>query len=400
MPQYIYEAIDPSGQPNRGEISAANVAEAVAALESQGLSIQSISAVTHGGGAVQSVTTNEQAGPVGPTEASLDRHFDAIIERRGTILPALRALVSELPAGRAKREIEQLIEEVSRAGSGTELRQSENAIRWLPLLASGFSADTTTRRLSDLIAYATRDLQIRSERRRLFAYPVFVMLVVMTVFGLLCLLVVPVFDNMFTEFGLRLPAPTRVLIGFARQFREHPIQTLMTICGIAGAIYLAVRLWTHFAITTRLFGFASGGNTSNVSTMSSLTGQLAELLQVGVSTPDAIWIAGHGCDHYYFKKASEQLARDAFSQARPLGQSRVARSFPANLIHALDVNQGRPNIPLLRELSELYAQRVNRRVDWSTGAMVQISIVLLGAAVAFLVIALFAPLLTLISGLS
>jgi type IV pilus assembly protein PilC len=153
-------------------------------------------------------------------------------------------------------------------------------------------------------------------------------------------------------------------------------------------------------MTTRLFGSAVSGNSSNVSAMSSLTGQLAELLQIGVSRPDAIWIAGHGCENYYFKKAAEQLARDAYSQDRPLSDSPAARTFPANVILALDVGDGRPSIGLLRELSAMYAQRVYRRVDWSTGAVAQISIVLLGAIVAFLVIALFLPLVTLISGLS
>ena len=331
---------------------------------------------------------------------AIDRHFDAVLERRDTLVPALHALVSELPSGRTKREIGQLIRIVSSTQSGAELRTSDEAVRWLPLLSAGLSSANSTRRLGDLIDYANRDLQIRSERNRLLAYPIILTVLAMFVLGWLCLMVVPIFDSMFSEFGLRLPAPTLAIVELTRQLQAHPLRTPLIICGIAVSIYVAIRLWTHFAMTTRLFGSVVSGNSSSVSAMSSLTGQLAELLQIGISRPDALWIAGRGCENYHFKKAAEQLARDAYSRDRPLAESRAARSFPANVILALDVGDGHPNIGLLRELSAMYAQRVYRRVDWSTGAVAQISIVLLGAIVAFLVIALFLPLVSLISGLS
>lgn len=398
MPTYRYEAHNSNQTLVSGEIEAATVSEAVTKLETDGLSIQSISMV------VQDPDSSGLGAPVTdpsrkPASESLTQHFDRILERRETLIPALEALSSELPAGRARREITQLASEVSCAHSGAELCQHENAIRWLPLLASGFAGESSSRRLSDLIAYATRDIQNRMYRRRMLAYPLAVAILAIAVLGMLCLLVVPVFDNMFQDFGLRLPTPTRWLLTFTRGIQEQPLKTIGVIAAIAAAIYAIVRVWTHFSLTTRLFGFAIAGNSASVSAMSSLTGQLAELLQMGVSVPDAIWIAGRGCENYHFRKASEQLARDAHTGVVPLRNSPAANTFPANVLHALDID-GKPNPDLLRELSTMYAQRVQRRVDWASGAMAQFSVVLVGIAVGFLVIALFLPMVSLISGLS
>jgi type IV pilus assembly protein PilC len=337
---------------------------------------------------------------VSPGAATLERYFDAVIERRETMLPALRALVSDLPASRVKRDIEELVSEISEARSSDDLRHSDTAVRWLPLLAAGFSSDATSQRLSDLLRYATRDLQIRTERVRLLTYPALVALISLVVLALLCLLIVPTFEQMFAEFGLRLPAPTLLVIEVTRQFRFHAIRTLLMMVGIGALLYAAVWLWTRFSLTTRLFGSAVAGNSASVTAMSSLTGRLAELLQLGVPLADAIWIAGQGCDHYHFRQASEQLAADSYSQAAPLTQSSAAACFPANVIHALEPGAGGPKVGLLRELSSMYARRVHRRVDWSTGAIAQLSIVVLGAAIAFVVVALLMPLLSLISGLS
>ena len=400
MPNYNYHAIDREGRAERGQVSAGSVSEAVLELEGRGLNVQSIFADQGGSENVTSAFVGTQRSVASPSASTLERYFDVVIERRDAMLPALRALVSDLPTSQVKRDMEELVLEVSEAQSSDELRRSETAVRWLPLLAAGFSSDATSQRLSDLIRYATRDLQIRTERVRLLTYPILVTLISLIVLALLSLLIVPTFEEMFADFGIRLPAPTLLVIEVTRQLRFHAIRTLLVIVGIALLLYVTTRLWTRFSLTTRLFGSAVAGNSASVTAMSSLTGRLAELLQLGVPLPDAIWIAGQGCDHYHFRKASEQLAADAFSHAAPLAQSSAAACFPANVIHALEHGPEGQKIGLLRELSSMYARRVHRRVDWSTGAIAQISIVVLGVAIAFVVIAMLMPLLSLITGLT
>lgn len=401
MADYRYEALDPNGKTVEGEIAAANVTEAVRRLEASGLVVAAITAASSGpsGGGIAGSNQNA-AGTGSQTESILERHFEAILKRREQLIPALQAVSSELPAGSTKHQIDQLIRELSDARSAADLRLSKHMVRWLPMLVSGFSAETSTQRFSDLIAYAVRDQQTRSERRRVLVYPVLVMLGALLVFSMMTLLIVPVVDKMFAEFALQLPAPTLAVVELSRQIRFHPVRTLLLALAFVATIMAVIRLWTHFSLSTRFFGFALRGNSASLSAMSVLTGQLAELLHIGVPLPDAIWIAGRGCESYYYRKATEQLARDAHSGSPYLRQSRVANRFPANLLHAMEVDHGSPSVPLLRELSTMYAERVHRRVDWTTGAVAQISIVALGVAVGFMVIALLAPLFSLISALS
>jgi type II secretory pathway component PulF len=400
LPSYNYHAINRQGQAERGLVSAGSASEAVSELEARGLNVQSIFAEQVELEGLSSTFPGARQPMASPGTSTLKRYFDAVIEQRDTMLPALRALVSDLPSSRVKRDMEELVSEVSEARGSDELLHSETAVRWLPLLAAGFSSDATSQRLSDLIRYATRDLQIRTERVRLLTYPILVTLISLIVLALLSLLIVPTFETMFADFGIRLPAPTLLVIEATRQLRFHAIRTLLLIVGTGVLFYVAARLWTRFSLTTRLFGSAVAGNSSAVTAMSSLTGRLAELLQLGVPLADAIWIAGQGCDHYHFRKASEQLATDAHSHVAPLTHSSAAACFPANVIHALEPGPEGPRIGLLRELSSMYAGRVHRRVDWVTGAIAQLSIVVLGVLIAFVVVALLMPLLSLITSLS
>jgi type IV pilus assembly protein PilC len=204
---------------------------------------------------------------------------------------------------------------------------------------------------------------------------------------------------MYSEFGLRLPGPTLLLVTLGGPLHSHPIESLAVVVLLIVSVFFVVRLWNRFAITTRYFGRVTAGNSANVSAMSSLTRQLAELLSINVSLPDALWIAGHNSGHHFFQGVTAELARDA--HRGQLAESPVARTMPANLIHALQAGpDGQPSVPLLRELATIYSDRVADRVDWSSGAIAQLALVLVGIVVAFFVIALFMPMVSLISGLS
>lgn len=399
MPHFSYQATLANGQNTSGELSAESLPTAIAELESRGLTVQSIRLAS-----TERAASDSQAADDSPmrTEATtLEQHFVAAVERKEILVPALTSLASEIPSGRGRREILQLAEAVRNAATSTDLRRSKVAISWLPLLVTGFNSESSTQRLSDLISYASRESRNRSQRRRLFAYPLALLALGLVITTFLSVIALPTFDDMFHDFELKLPTPTLTVLFVADQVRFHFARTLLVVMVVTGAVYGFARLWTHFAMTTRLFGRFTSGNTANVSVMSSLTSQLAELLSIDLSLSDALWVAGQSCQHYHFRNVTEQLSRDAHDNVKSLRDSPVAHNLPVNVIHALETGPGdQPNIKLLRELSAMYGDRASQRMDWSSGALAQLAIVMVGLVVGYVVIALFMPLVSMVSSLS
>lgn len=395
MALYLYEANNEDQQKVSEEIQAESVSEAIQQLEARGLTILSIRQVD-----AERASSNAATRSVvpGSDNLSLEEHFESALRRREVLIPALTALADDMPAGRPRTEMRNVVSALQDAKSTTELRRSDIIVQWLPLLSSGFTSETTTQQLGDLIAHAARESENRRQRRRLLAYPIIVALLAFSVVVFISALVVPIFSSMFREFGLHLPAPTLMVVFLGEEMRDHPIRFFGSAALIALACYGLVRWWVRLALTTRLFGMFTSGNSANVSAMSSLTGRLAELLSIGISLPDALWIAGQGCRHHHFQLVAQQLARDA--HLGRVSESPVAHNLPANVLSAMDGVHGEPNVPLLRELSSMYAHRISERVEWSTGIVAQFAIIAIGVAVGFVVIALFMPLVSLISGLS
>lgn len=402
--KYVYQARTDAGDLIEDEVTAESVTAAIAQIEAKGWVVESISVVGQANvdqERAATVTADrsqvERSGP--STGSQLDDQYQAALDRRSTLVPALEALTAEMPMGKAKAEIHSLAKSLQQAEFAADLRRSKVATRWLPLLVTGLGDEQNSRRVSDLIAHASMESSNRQQRRRALAYPLLLLFLSIGVFLMLCAVVVPTFDSMFEEFGLHLPMLTECIVFVSRQMTKNPVLVVVFLGSVIAAIYVALRVWSYFALTTKVFGFAIAGNSANVTAMSSLIRQLAELLSINVALPDALWIAGHQCQHRHFRHAAEQLARDAHRGG--INDSLAAHNFPANVIHALQAGPGNgPHIPLLRELSEMYSHRVENRVDWSTGAIAQLAMLALGIIIALFTIALFAPLVSLVSGLS
>lgn len=327
---------------------------------------------------------------------------------------ALEALASELPPGRRRREMRELAQslrekndpEILATTSTSTTTTTSNQSRmttdaWLPVFSKSLATPSTAMRLSDWMNQASRENAIRGRLRRVLLYPAAVFgLAVLVFFGLGQMVVSP-FRKMYDEFGLNLPAPTEFLFFWVAQWQDHTFRFVVYVALIGIVACLIISLWLRHALSTRLFGFFSGGNTANVAAMASFSGLLADLLASDVPLAESLELAGQGCGHAHFKHAAQRLAQFRRRGLYRLAQSPDARAFPRNLIEAIDPMDGSaPRTSLLHELAAIYGERAIERTQWSTGTVGAIAVFAVGMVVAFIVISLFMPLVSLISGLS
>lgn len=402
---YSYQAVDGTGESVSGEITAGSVASALQALEQRGLSIRSITEIDDR--AAQPFETHsakssipELSKPVGRTSALCQR-IEAALERRETVVPALMALADEMPASSVQGAIRKLVDKLQRGTTTAELIEDRVSATWLPVLVSGLTKESSAKRIRILVADAVREVERRNQRLRALAYPLVLSLFVLFVLGSLCAFLVPTFQNMFTDFGLRLPKPTQFLFWCTEQLYFHPLRTFLVIFFLVAIYYAVARFWTRSALPSRFLGFLYAGNSSSLRGMASFTHSLVELLDIDATLPEALRIAGRNCQHPHIESVARSLAEQLEQRTQPLGQFSMLHSLPPTLVYALRLGpEGTPSIPLLRELSAVYSDRVGGRSEGAGGATAPLAIFAIGVLVAFVVISLFMPLVSMISALS
>lgn len=388
MPNYRYEAIGSDGEVVAGEIEAARVSEAISQLEAEGLQVESIRAVV--------VALDLSVAK----KAFYDR-IDKSLESRGNLIPALDALADEMPQRDAARDVRQFADQLRSGATAEQFIKSASTAAWLTLVVRGLGASTTADRYEQLMDDATRESKNRQSLRTALAYPLFLLTFGGIILICLVLLVVPIFAKMFSEFGLSLPAPTMFLFWISNQITEHLPRSLLTMALAFLLIAIVSRLWIRFSLSTSLFGMFTSGNSANVTAMAKFTGALAELVSIEAPLPEALRIAGRACDHRHFRVMSERMASELEIPGTRLRDTTVAHNFPATMRYA--IGNGRnslPSVPLLRELSRMYSERARVRSNWSNSVLGPISLVVLGLVIGFVVIALFLPLVSLITSLA
>lgn len=390
MPVYAYEAVTQSGERVTDELTAPSVSAAIAELEARGLVIRLIRALA------------EQPERAAEVEVpSFYRRIEAALESREALSAALEAFADEMSSKRSASELRALVAELRRGATAQDFLRHESAAAWLPLILRSPTSTVSAEGFEQLVSEATRESDNRRLRRRMLFYPVTVLVIALLLGLLLLYAVVPTFGQMYREFGLDVPQTTRLLVQLSEQLHYSPSRFLFTLLLIALAVYGLIRTWTTHALTTRLFGSFVAGNSASVTAMARFTGTLGELLAFDAPLPDAIRIAGRASQHRYYRAMADELAADARQGNGRLEHSAVAKVFPANVIYALAGGRdGGPNIPLLRELSNLYADRIAQRFDWSSGIIGPLALVAIGVVVAVVIIALLMPLISAFSGVT
>ncbi len=331
----------------------------------------------------------------------LRERIAAILEKRDTLAPALEAFAEEMPAGRRRRELRRLAGRLRNGATVDELCQSKDlATTWLPLLG-GASSLGSGRFLSDLFAESSRENAVRSQWTRLFAYPLFILVVSSAVLVLLSVTIVPAFSEIFADFELDLPPLTILVVSFSRLIRFHFGYLLLITVGCVLAAYVVMLLLKALKFPGRVFDALTNGNSRQVTVMATFVRRLAESLNTGLPLPTALRLAVQSSGKPWLRRQVAALAHGLETGWDDNGRPPWATGLPPSVVYALRAGaDGGPNVRLLQEMAEIYAERVRNRFNWSTGLLPRLLILVVGFVVAMVVLALFLPLVNLVNGLT
>lgn len=406
MWDFAYQAKNDRGELQSGSLSADDVSAAVLALAGQGLEVISIRRMDVD---IEPSDTQQSVADVPAHDPALEL-LSEVIERRHLWLPVIDSQLQELPPGTARRATERRVQRLSQTMTVEQFLQNADAVELLPLLNSDEIPTPASHRMQ---AWLHRIYQQQQRRLRLgsrWSYPLLLAAIGLTLVCGWGAFVLPIFREMFDEFGLRLPAPTRLVFWVSDQLTTYALRTLLVVAVGCAMVISFVRWWRARALTNRIFGRLVAGTTENLRAMSRLTGTLAELLGLQLPLASALRFAGQASGHRYFADAATRAANSANVNTAENTTANSAEAgvpvdptgrLPQSVVYALTAGHaGQPSVAVLRELAMIYRQIAQSRQDRSLGSLPVIGVVLVGLFVGFVVIALFMPLVSMVTSLA
>ncbi|MFO0789677.1 MAG: type II secretion system F family protein [Pirellulales bacterium] len=447
MPTFHYHALNEADQPVSGMVDASDVQQAAADLQSRGLRVQAVSVAA----APTAASSAETASPVVPRrnrpsngagveQAVLYAHMATILERGRNIAPALRAYAAELPRGWQRKQLTAACDVLQRGDAAEAVATLADLPEfWIPLLGASTTSNEPGLVLSDFLSESQNTTDLRQRWWLTLAYPLILACLALTVMTALSVFIIPQFRDIFAEFDMSLP-PLSMLVLNVGAFLSTWGVVLVVLCIVILVLVVlntnrllpTTRLWWtndkmgwlvlvagSCAVWSFLFlcvdwhwwwiGIVLCGALAvyvlrfpftRRATLARFARFLADLLEAGVATPDALRIAGFTVEQWRTRQAAWQLANDVEATGTFAPQTyREALSAP--IVHVLSPGTSvSTRLRLLREISSCHAERMRVGLSWTSGILEPIAIVLVGLIVGCTVLGLFLPLVKLVEGLS
>src|SRR5213595_3251533 len=242
MITFAYQARDASGRIVSGIQDALNEDNAVTSLMSRGLMVLSLQKKS------VASKSRKKTWTVKETDLVLfTRQLATMIDAGISLVQGLTALYEQSDPKR-QRNLRHIISDVTTRVQGGETFHeaiSKHPRVFNRLFTSMVKAGETGGMLAEILdrlaGFLESSARLRKKIKSAMTYPVIVVCIAIAITTFLIVRVVPIFGEIFADFGAKLPAPTQFLIDVSDFVRG---QWYFLILGVGGAIF-GIRAFLH-----------------------------------------------------------------------------------------------------------------------------------------------------------
>ncbi|MCA9174746.1 MAG: type II secretion system F family protein [Planctomycetales bacterium] len=464
MPTYQFKAMDSTGQEIEDVIDAATEEEATSTIRSMGFYVTKISVKKQAAGQAASGSRKRRGFALGGASTkhltTFTRQLSILQDAGLPILRSLKILENNQKPGRLKNALMDVCDEIETGATLSEAMAKSPKVfnrLYVNMIKAGEAGGALEIILQRLADFMERAQSLKKKVKGAMIYPVVVIMVAVGILTFIMIKIVPVFEKMFKEFGLKLPAATELLINISNYLYHYWYMLLIAPLGLFLFIKLVRKFkagrmgWDMFVLKIPILGGLVEKNT-----MARTTRTLGTLVASGVPILEALTItretAGSAVFEKLYGKVGEAI-REGDPIARPMEKHSRPGFHPVALFFWIMVGAGPglvilllPNMlsiglpfagagavvgslfyltrmksrvvddlvvnmvevgeetgeldTMLYKVADTYDEDVKTLTDGLMALMEPLLIVFLGGAVGFIVISLFMPLVSLITNLS
>lgn len=395
MPTFVYSGKTVSGEPRRGELQAASVAQATTMLRRQQILPSSISKKGSG------LNMNIKLPGLGEKVKTKDlvifsRQFATMIDAGLPLVQCLDILASQQEKAEFKKVLIDVKSSVEGGSTFADALKKHPKVfddLYVNLIAAGEVGgilDTILNRLSGFLEKAEK---LKGKIKGAMTYPTAVIIIACLVVTGLLLWVVPVFEDMFAGFGQSLPAPTKVVVNMSK-FLQHYWYTLF---GIVAGVIIGLNRFYKTSKGRKIMDnvFLKGpviGDLIRKTAVARFTRTLGTMLSSGVPILEGLEIVSKTAGNVVIEEAIMK-ARTSLSQGKTLAEPLIeTKVFPGMVTQMIAVGESTGALDnMLTKIADFYEEEVDQAVEALTSLIEPLLMAFLGVVVGGLVIALYLP---------
>jgi type IV pilus assembly protein PilC len=247
--------------------------------------------------------------------------------------------------------------------------------------------------LDRVACYQEATSRLKKKVKSAMSYPTIVCTVAIGIALFLIMKVIPIFADIYKDFGAKLPAPTQMLIDLSNVLRAYFFFVVIAVGLVVFALLKfkktkpGTALWDRAKLRMPVFG-----KLIHKVSMSRFARTFAALLRSGVPILETLRIVGQSAGNTVVENAVEKTASSierGDNLAVAMGQHPV---FPIMMVRMVAAGEqtGKVDV-MLEKISDFYDEEIEATLNGLTALIEPLLIVFLGVVVGTIVICMFLP---------
>lgn len=392
---YEYSVRDSSGKIVKGRVEAASTAAVATRLREMGLAALSINEVSTSGLHME-ISLGSSSRVKLKDLAVMSRQLATMIDSGLSLLRALSILAEQTESKPLAKILAQVRGDVE-TGAALSVAFAKHPRTFPPLMINmvragevGGFLDQTLLSIADNFE---AEVRLRGKVKSALTYPVVVLVIAIIAVIAMLLFIVPIFQDMFSSMGGKLPAPTQFLVWLSGVLKVSIIPLI--VVGVLFSVWWG-RHKNDRAIREKMDPIklripVFGGLNQKIA-VSRFTRNFGTMLRAGVPLLQALEIVGEAAGNVVVERAAkdvQEAVRHGHSLAGPLSRHKI---FPPMVVQMMAVGEDTGALDtMLGKVADFYDEEVEATTEALTSMIEPVMIGIVGAIVGSMVIALYMP---------
>jgi type IV pilus assembly protein PilC len=399
MAKFLYLAKGPGGRELKGEIEASTEQEARVKLRAQRM--VPLKVVSHA--AKKATSAGVRGRGIPPKELQIfTRQLSTLL---GSGIPIMQSL-DVLGSGARNTTLKSAVQAITNSISGGKrlgdsLGEHPRIFDrfYVNMVRAGEESGNLDQILQRLALYIEKAVKIQSKVKGALVYPGVIVGVAMLVVTGLMIFVIPKFESLFAASKGELPALTKIIVAVSKFFISY---WYLIFGGVILAIFALIKYYQtppgrkvcdQILIRTPLFG-----DLIQKSGIARMTRTMSTLLGSGVGIIDALDIASKTTGNHVLETVIAR-AKDSITEGKSLMIPFSKEKYiPSMVLQMIGVGEQTGSLDqMLGKIADFYEDEVDVAVGALTSVIEPLLMVVLGAIIAFIVVAMYLPIFNLAS---
>jgi type IV pilus assembly protein PilC len=251
----------------------------------------------------------------------------------------------------------------------------------------GGNLEIVLRQMAD---YMERGVTTQKKIKNALTYPFMLAIIAVVVVAILVTFVMPTFVGLYSQLGVELPLPTRILLGLSGWLLQYGLYLLLGVVGVIVITYIYIRTPTgRYQLDKLMLSLPVVGRINLLSELSRCCRTIALLFRVGLPLPEVMSLAIHGSNNKVMVEALTEVQQELIrgqGLSKPMAKREL---FLPLMVQMVGVGEETGNLDnTLTTVAQSYEVEADDRTSSAVGLIQPAMIVVIAVVIGFVAVSL------------